>query len=43
MWSAIFGFALQSNRAMIRTPGHEPAPMELANEVVNLAIRLLDL
>jgi AcrR family transcriptional regulator len=43
MWSAIFGFALQSNRAMIRTPGHEPAPTELADEVVNLAIRLLDL
>ncbi|WP_029013193.1 TetR/AcrR family transcriptional regulator [Niveispirillum irakense] len=43
MWSATFGFALQSNRAMIRTPSHEPAPDELADEIVRLAIKLIDL
>lgn len=42
IWSAIFGFALQSNRAMLRAHPFEPAPNELAPEIVRQALRLLD-
>jgi AcrR family transcriptional regulator len=42
IWSAIFGFALQSNRAMIRAYPLEPAPDQLAPEIVRQALRLLD-
>lgn len=42
IWSAVFGFALQSNRAMIRAYPQEPAPHELASEIVRQALRLLD-
>lgn len=42
IWSAIFGYALQSNRAMLRTYPFEPAPAELAPEIVRQALRLLD-
>jgi apolipoprotein N-acyltransferase len=42
LWCAVFGFALQSNRNMIRTPQPEPAQAELAQEVVDQALRLLD-
>lgn len=42
IWSAVFGYALQSNRAMIRAYPLEPAPDELAPEIVRQALRLLD-
>lgn len=42
MWCAVFGFALQSNRAMIRTPQPEPEPQALAAAVVTQAMRLLE-
>lgn len=42
MWCAVFGFALQTNRQMIRSPLPEPNPDELAQEVVMRALRLLD-
>lgn len=42
LWCAVFGFALQSNRNLIRTPQPEPAQAELAQEVVDQALRLLD-
>lgn len=41
MWSAIFGYAMQFNRAMVRGFPQEPAPDELASEVVKQALRLL--
>lgn len=41
IWSAIFGFALQSNRAMLRGHPHEPAPDDLAPQVVRQALRLI--
>ncbi len=41
MWSAIFGYAMQFNRAMVRGFPQEPAPDELASEVVRQALRLL--
>lgn len=40
-WSAIFGYALQSNRSMLRAYPLEPAPDELAPEIVRQALRLL--
>lgn len=42
IWSAIFGFAMQANRAMLRHQAPEPAPDELAPEVVKQALRLLE-
>lgn len=42
VWCAVFGFALQSNRAMIRTPQPEPEHEELAEALVAQALRLLD-
>lgn len=42
IWSAIFGFALQSNRAMLRAYPLEPAPDDLACDVVQQALRLID-
>lgn len=42
LWCAVFGFALQTNRAMIRTPQPEPDRDELANALVAQALRLLD-
>ena len=42
IWSAIFGYALQSNRAMLRAYPLEPAPDELAPQIVAQALRLLD-
>ena len=42
IWSAVFGFALQSNRAMIRAYPLEPAPDQLAPEIVRQALRLID-
>lgn len=41
IWSAIFGFALQTNRAMLRAHPLEPAPDDLAPQVVRQALRLL--
>lgn len=41
MWSAIFGYAMQFNRAMLRGFPLEPAPDELLSEVVRQAMRLL--
>ncbi|WP_343071068.1 TetR/AcrR family transcriptional regulator [Novosphingobium jiangmenense] len=41
IWSAIFGFALQTNRAMLRGQPMEPMPDELAPEIVRQALRLL--
>lgn len=41
IWSAVFGFAIQSNRAMLRAHQHEPAPKELAQEIVRQMLRLL--
>ncbi|MFY7836779.1 MAG: TetR/AcrR family transcriptional regulator [Novosphingobium sp.] len=43
VWCAVFGFALQSNRAMIRTPQPEPQSGELAEQLVGQALRLLDI
>ncbi len=42
LWCAVFGFALQTNRAMIRTPQPEPERDELGKELVAQALRLLD-
>lgn len=42
IWCAIFGFALQANRAMLRAYPREPAPDELAPEIVRQALRLLE-
>ncbi len=42
LWCAVFGFALQTNRAMIRTPQPEPEPEELGAAIVETALRLLD-
>lgn len=41
IWSAVFGFALQSNRAMLRPRPAEPEPNELAPEIIRLALQLL--
>ena len=41
IWSAIFGFALQSNRSMLRAHPLEPTPDDLAPEVVRQALRLI--
>lgn len=41
IWSAIFGFALQTNRAMLRAHPLEPMPDELAPEIVRQALRLI--
>ncbi|MBB4613412.1 TetR/AcrR family transcriptional regulator [Novosphingobium taihuense] len=41
IWSAIFGFALQTNRAMLRAHPLEPMPDELAPEIVRQALRLM--
>lgn len=41
IWSAIFGFALQTNRAMLRAHPLEPMPEELAPEIVRQALRLM--
>lgn len=41
IWSAVFGFAMQANRAMLRHQAPEPAPDDLAPEVVKQALRLL--
>jgi AcrR family transcriptional regulator len=41
IWSAVFGFAMQANRAMLRHQAPEPAPDDLAPEVVRQALRLL--
>ncbi len=41
IWSAVFGFAMQANRAMLRHQAPEPAPHDLAPEVVRQALRLL--
>lgn len=41
IWSAIFGFALQTNRAMLRAHPFEPVPDELAPEIVRQALRLM--
>lgn len=41
IWSAVFGFAMQANRAMLRHQEPEPAPDDLAPEVVRQALRLL--
>lgn len=41
IWSAIFGFALQTNRAMLRAHPFEPMPDELAPEIVRQALRLI--
>lgn len=42
IWSAVFGFAMQANRAMLRHQAPEPAPESLAPEVVRQALRLLE-
>lgn len=42
IWSTVFGYALQWNRAMLRAYPLEPAPDELAPEVIKQALRLLD-
>lgn len=42
IWSAVFGYALQSNRAMLRAYPLEPPPDELAPEIVMQALRLID-
>lgn len=42
IWSTVFGYALQSNRAMLRAYPLEPAPDELAPEIIEQALRLLD-
>ncbi|WP_207093913.1 TetR/AcrR family transcriptional regulator [Novosphingobium sp. PY1] len=42
LWCAVFGFALQTNRSMIRTPEPEPDREELAEALVGQALRLLD-
>lgn len=42
IWSAVFGFAMQANRAMLRHQAPEPAPDDLAPEVVRQTLRLLD-
>lgn len=42
LWCAVFGFALQTNHAMIRTPQPEPERDELAEALVAQALRLLD-
>src|SRR5581483_1360027 len=42
IWCAIYGFAMQSNRQMIRSPLPEPSPDELADKVVLQALRLID-
>lgn len=42
LWCAVFGFALQTNRAMIRTPQPEPERGELGKALVEQALRLLD-
>lgn len=42
IWSAVFGYALQSNRAMLRAYPLEPPPEELASEIVRQALRLID-
>ncbi|MBC2669816.1 TetR/AcrR family transcriptional regulator [Novosphingobium piscinae] len=41
IWSAIFGYALQCNRSMLRAYPAEPPPDELAPQVVQQALRLL--
>jgi AcrR family transcriptional regulator len=41
IWSAIFGFAVQTNRAMLRAHPLEPMPDELAPEIVRQALRLM--
>ncbi|MCX7282682.1 MAG: TetR/AcrR family transcriptional regulator [Novosphingobium sp.] len=42
LWCSVFGFALQTNRAMIRTPQPEPERAELGAALVGQALRLLD-
>lgn len=42
IWSTVFGYALQSNRAMLRAYPLEPSPDELAPEIVHQALRLLE-
>ena len=42
IWSAIFGYALQCNRSMLRARPFEPAPDQLAPEVIEQALRLID-
>lgn len=41
IWCAVFGYALQSNQAMLRAYPLEPAPDELGLEVIQQALRLL--
>jgi AcrR family transcriptional regulator len=41
IWSAVFGFALQSNRAMLRAHPVEPSPVDLGEQVVRQALRLI--
>ncbi|MBC2652931.1 TetR/AcrR family transcriptional regulator [Novosphingobium flavum] len=42
LWCAVFGFALQTNRSMIRTPQPEPEHDELGAALVERSLRLLD-
>lgn len=42
LWCAVFGLALQTNRAMIRTPQPEPERDELAEAIVAQALTLFD-
>ncbi|HQS97561.1 MAG: TetR family transcriptional regulator [Novosphingobium sp. 17-62-19] len=42
LWCAVYGFALQTNHAMIRTPQPEPERDELAEALVAQALRLFD-
>lgn len=42
IWSMVFGYALQWNRAMLRAYPLEPAPDELGPDVIKQALRLLD-
>lgn len=42
IWSAIFGYAMQSNRSMLRAYPQEPTPDELAPQIIEQALRLAD-
>ena len=41
LWCALFGFALQRGREMLRAPASEPEPQKLADAVIRQALRLL--
>lgn len=42
IWSAIFGYAMQCNRSMLRAYPREPAPDELAPQIIAQALRLVE-